>query len=87
VKRKHHGTIIYLIVLNLRYKTSVLRRVFSMRQFMGLNLLVRENNVENMIIEKGTPGSFFFVALRPNAGHGLLVLEVSRSHTTMHHSR
>jgi hypothetical protein len=27
------------------------------------------------------------VALRPNAGHGLLVLEVSRSHTTTHHSR
>jgi hypothetical protein len=23
----------------------------------------------------------FFVALRPNAGHGLLILEVSRSHT------
>jgi len=32
--------------------------------------------------------SFFFpVALRPNAGHGLLILEVSRSHTTMQHSR
>jgi len=29
----------------------------------------------------------FAVALRPNAGHGLLVLEVSRSHTTTHHSR
>jgi hypothetical protein len=29
---------------------------------------------------------FFSVALRPNAGHGLLILEVSRSHTT-HHSR
>jgi hypothetical protein len=30
---------------------------------------------------------FFPVALRPNAGHGLLILEVSRSHTTTHHSR
>ena len=30
---------------------------------------------------------FFVVALRPNAGHGLLILEVSRSHTMMHHSR
>ena len=30
---------------------------------------------------------FFFVALRFNAGHGLLILEVSRSHTTTHHSR
>ena len=27
------------------------------------------------------------VALRPNAGHGLLILEVSRSHKTTHHSR
>ena len=26
------------------------------------------------------------VALRPNAGHGLLILDVSRSHTTTHHS-
>jgi hypothetical protein len=24
------------------------------------------------------------VALRPNAGHGLLIIEVSRSHTTHH---
>ena len=30
---------------------------------------------------------FCAVALRPNAGHGLLILEVSRSHTTTHHSR
>ena len=29
----------------------------------------------------------FPVALRPNAGHGLLILEVSRSHTATHHSR
>ena len=29
----------------------------------------------------------FSVALRPNAGHGLLILEVSRSHTTTQHSR
>ena len=28
----------------------------------------------------------FAVALRPNAGHGLLIHEVSRSHTTTHHS-
>ena len=29
----------------------------------------------------------FPVALLPNAGHGLLICEVSRSHTTTHHSR
>jgi len=27
------------------------------------------------------------LALRPNAGHGLLILEVARSHITTHHSR
>ena len=31
--------------------------------------------------------NFFPVALRPNAGHGLLVLEVSRSHITTNHIR
>jgi len=30
---------------------------------------------------------FFFVALQPNEGYGLLIHEVSRSHTTMHHSQ
>jgi len=30
---------------------------------------------------------FFLVALRPNAGHGLTILEVSRSHTTTHYSQ
>ena len=35
--------------------------------------------------------TFFFcdavAQLRPNADHGLLILEVSRSHTTTYHSR
>jgi hypothetical protein len=30
---------------------------------------------------------FFFFSLLPQAGHGLLILKVSRSHTTTHHSR
>ena len=30
---------------------------------------------------------FFPVALQPNAGHGLLILEVSRSQTTTYHSQ
>ena len=30
---------------------------------------------------------FFSCGAAPNAGHGLLILEVSRSHTTTHHSR
>ena len=31
--------------------------------------------------------AFFLVALRPNLGHDLLILEVSGSHTTTHYSR
>jgi hypothetical protein len=38
-------------------------------------------------VEDDIESTFFSVALRPNAGHGLLILEVSRSHTTTHHSR
>jgi len=30
---------------------------------------------------------FFPVMLQRNAGYGLLILEVSRSHTKMHHSQ
>ena len=30
---------------------------------------------------------FFNVAFRPDAGHGLLILDVSRSHSTMYNSR
>jgi len=34
------------------------------------------------------PNVFFFpMVLRPNASHGLLILEVSKSHITIYHSR
>jgi len=38
-----------------------------------------KNRVRTPVSER-----FFFVALRPSAGHGLLILEVSRLHTTTH---
>jgi hypothetical protein len=38
-------------------------------------------------IKSAKAQEFFFVALRPNAGHGFLILEVFRSHTTTHHNR
>ena len=41
----------------------------------------------NFVIKDNTYIYIYFVALRPNAGHGLLILEVSRSHTTTHHCR
>ena len=42
----------------------------------------------NKALYQFVPFRFFFsVALRPNAGHGLLILEVSKSHTATHHSR
>ena len=39
------------------------------------------------VIVEVTYRTFFSVALRPNADHGLFMLEVSRSHTTTHHIR
>ena len=30
---------------------------------------------------------YFLVTLRPDAGHGLLIRDVSRSHITTHHNR
>jgi len=38
-------------------------------------------------LEDAAPQIFFLGALRPNAGHVLLILEVSRSHTTTRHIR
>jgi hypothetical protein len=46
-----------------------------------------EASLLNGNLYKVSTDIFFFVALRPNAGHGLLILEVSRSHTTTHLSR
>ena len=40
-----------------------------------------------LLVEEEPTIVLFFVALRPNASHGLLILEVSRSHTTTHHTR
>ena len=53
-----------------------------------LNLQVSKTSATSVqhlqhILESIGPNFFFFaVALRPKGGHGLLVLEVSRSHTT-----
>jgi len=51
--------------------------------------IIRRMRFACWIIKATDIGSDFFfpVALRPNAGHDLLILEVSRSHTTTHHSR
>ena len=50
---------------------------------LGFNL--RRGGKKLYIYEK-TEFSFA-VALRPKAGHGLLILDVSRSHTATQHSR
>jgi len=55
------------------------------RKFCCLKLYTFDNVILRSYLMAFT--FFFAVALRPNAGHGLLILEVSRSHTTTHHSR
>jgi len=56
-------------------------------KYLGSNLN-SDNSIEEEIQHIITLGNkaFFSMALRSNAGHGLLILEVSRSHTTTHHS-
>jgi len=38
-------------------------------------------------IHTSTSNMFFLLALRSNAAHGLLIHEVSTSHTTIYHCR
>jgi hypothetical protein len=72
----------YVCRLSWNLKTSDFRnpRCLS-RPVMGFFLHLLNNNNHN------TLWILFSVALRPNVRHGLLILEVSRSHTTTHHSR
>jgi hypothetical protein len=44
-------------------------------------------NLELLLISALSHTAFFSVSLRPNAGHGLLILDVSRLHKTTHYSR
>ena len=44
-------------------------------------------SIDQLLIHNHRSFFLFLVALQPNAGHGLLILEVSRSHTATHHSR
>ena len=46
-----------------------------------------DRRILDLLRSVGRLSFFFSVALRPNTGHGLLILEVSRSHTTTHYSR
>jgi len=62
--------------------TSILKLVYSNNELLH----VSANHV-TIVREVKYKVFFSAVALRPNAGHGLLTLEVSRSHTTTHHSR
>jgi len=79
----NRGSRVY--VQYLTYLKEALKRIFLR--------LVEIGQISNTLFLSGRalhPRSvvfFFLVALRPNAGHGLLILEVYRSFTTMHHSR
>ena len=46
------------------------------------NLALNRARIPTVTQITRTKALTFFVALRPNAGHDLLILEVSRSHTT-----
>jgi len=63
---------------------------------MGWKTRFTNNNTQTRVRARKQPSNstslciymhFFPVALRPKAGQDLFILEVSRSHTTTHHSR
>ena len=69
---------------------SGLRKTMEMpSQVVGIPAELRFEHLPNMSQNDAAGISYnrLFVVLRPNAGHDLLILEVSRSHKTTHHSR
>ena len=64
---------------------KILQRNLNMSTFVVVTFITQWGKSASNFV---AISSFFYsVALRPNAGHGLLILEVTRSHTTTHHSR
>jgi len=57
--------------------TDANKYILIYRKFAAMTLIKFVTQVHALIC-----WNFFFLALRPNAGHGLLILEVSRSHTS-----
>jgi len=64
--------------------------IYGFQKFTFDTLLIPTYRQDNTALKTGSyyrPNiGFFPVALRPNADHGLLILEASRSHTPTHHS-
>jgi len=69
--RDLHSATYIYVVRRLRVKENAMSKVLSSK--------TRWNCVQTDFC--------FAVALRPNAGRDLLILEISRSHTTTQHSR
>ena len=65
------------------------RNKFEHINLSKLYIKVSSNYTENKTFRsyKDVSPNISSVALRPNAGHGFLILEVSGSHTATHHSR
>ena len=55
--------------------------------FLYTFFLNKETAFHGCKIQHSKASFFFILAQQPSVGHGLLIQEVSRSHTTTHHSR
>jgi len=69
----------------------VIEQLISTSKYLTVYLkLSKKNKLSNTCLKYFIPSVSVLlspVVLRPNADYGLLMLEVSRSHTTTHHSR
>jgi hypothetical protein len=68
------------------FNCYVVQNLFSAREFAVLSF-VSWSQCLDLCQVICFVNIFLCVALRPNAGHGFLILEFSRSHTTAHQSR
>jgi hypothetical protein len=76
------------VILTFVYRRCELKRLTNF-SYLFIPTRICLGDADRIIFHISTNGdmSFFAVALRPNASHGLHILEVSRSHTMTHHSR
>jgi hypothetical protein len=85
----HKKVIIYSKVINLLYVIMAIHSVLYEVETEFLNTIWTKSYLKRANSNKGlSPSfSFFFFSQQPPVGHGLLIHEVSRLHTTTQHSR
>ena len=81
-----YAFVVLTTILISRYHIETTQCTYVNCVFVHVLVLIANLIAQCTVIDR-LKKNFSFVALRPNAGYGLLIYDVSRSHTTTHHSR